>query len=359
MNLAVIERRISGGETSTLELKKSTGQLNRVGETLCAFLNGEGGTAIVGVTSEGKIVGQAVTDKTRREIAALLDRFEPPPAVEVEYVDLADTGRKLIMLEARLKGEARPFTFDGRPYQRVETTTSRMPRERYESLLLDRMHARRRWENQQAQGVEIDDLDHEEILRTVRLGIQTGRLPEGTGTEIGEILDRLKLRDQDRLLDGAVVLFAKDPLPDYPQCKLRLARFKGSDKSEFLDNRQVHGHAFHILEQGMEFLLRHLPIAGRFEPGRVERIDEPLFPVAALREALVNALCHRDYAITGGAVDAAIYDDRLEIWSDGTLPFNQRPEDLKRRTSRGLAIHSSRGSSIAAAWSRSGGEARR
>jgi ATP-dependent DNA helicase RecG len=92
----------------------------------------------------------------------------------------------------------------------------------------------------------------------------------------------------------------------------------------------VHGHVFHLLEEGMDFRLRHLPIAGRFECGRVERIDEQLFPVTALRVALVNALCHRDYAITGGAVDATIYDDRLEIWSDGTLSINQRPEDLKR-----------------------------
>jgi ATP-dependent DNA helicase RecG len=79
----------------------------------------------------------------------------------------------------------------------------------------------------------------------------------------------------------------------------------------------------------MAFLLRHLPIAGRFENGRIERIDEPLFPVAALREAMVNALCHRDYSVTGGSVSVSIFDDRLEIWSDGTLPFGLKPEDLK------------------------------
>jgi ATP-dependent DNA helicase RecG len=83
MTLAAIEPRISGGESATLELKESTGQLNRAGETLCAFLNGDGGTMIVGVTPEGRIVGQELTDKTRCEIAAMLDRFEPPPLVEV------------------------------------------------------------------------------------------------------------------------------------------------------------------------------------------------------------------------------------------------------------------------------------
>jgi len=71
MSLDTINRKIAGGESPTLELKKSTGQLNRAGETLCAFLNGDGGSVIVGVTPEGKLVGQEVTDKTRREIAAM------------------------------------------------------------------------------------------------------------------------------------------------------------------------------------------------------------------------------------------------------------------------------------------------
>ncbi|MBN9659188.1 MAG: hypothetical protein J0H49_13465 [Acidobacteria bacterium] len=79
----------------------------------------------------------------------------------------------------------------------------------------------------------------------------------------------------------------------------------------------------------MDFPSRHLPIAGRIEPGVFERV-EPLFPPVALREALVNAFCHRDYAQVGGGVSIGIYDDRLEIWSDGTLPFGLRPDDLKR-----------------------------
>lgn len=84
------------------------------------------------------------------------------------------------------------------------------------------------------------------------------------------------------------------------------------------------------MSEAIDFLSRQLPIAGRIEPGVFERVNEPLFPPVALREALVNAFCHRDYSHAGGAVSIAIYDDRLEIWSDGTLPFGLRPEDLKR-----------------------------
>ncbi len=328
MDLKELQAIVEAGESETVEFKKSTAQLPRAGETLCAFLNGNGGQVLIGVTATGKVIGQEVSDATLRDVAATLGRIEPPARVGIRRVSLSGGQEVLVLVAPEAAGDG-PFVYSGRPYRRIGPTTSVMPQQEYQRLLLERGHSRNRWENRPAEGFDIEDLDGEEILKTVRLGIAAGRLPEATGADLGSILDRLKLREEGRLLDAAVVLFAGDPLPDYPQCKLSLARFKGVEKTEFLDNRQVHGHAFHLLEEGMAFLLRHLPIAGRFEPGRIERIDEPLFPVAALREALVNALCHRDYAITGGSVSAAIFDDRLEIWSDGILPFGLKPEDLR------------------------------
>lgn len=101
-------------------------------------------------------------------------------------------------------------------------------------------------------------------------------------------------------------------------------------KTAFLDNCQVYGTDFEMLEKALFFLRRPFPIAGRIQPGIFERADEPLFPLEALREALVNAIYHRDYTHAGGAVSLAIYDDRLEIWSTGTLPFGLQIDDLKR-----------------------------
>ena len=65
-------------------------------------------------------------------------------------------------------------------------------------------------------------------------------------------------------------------------------------------------------------------------PGQLERIDEPLYPIEALREALVNAICHRDYREWGGSLEIAIYDDRLELGNPGTLHFGLTPDDLVR-----------------------------
>jgi predicted HTH transcriptional regulator len=220
-----IERVVAEGESEKVEFKKSTGQLNRAGQTLCAFLNDDGGRVIIGITDNGKVVGQEVSDHTRRDIAAMLDRFEPPAPLDVQFVDLPDRNTKLIVINARPQDEARPFTFDGRPYQRVQTTTSVMPQERYETMLLDRAHARRRWENQPAVDVGLDDLDHEDILRTRETAIAQRRISAGTSTEIGDILDRLGLRRRGVITQAAQILYGTRFLPDYPQ---GLSRWAGS-----------------------------------------------------------------------------------------------------------------------------------
>lgn len=329
MDIRELKELVSGGESETVEFKKSTGQLRRASETLCGMLNGSGGRVLIGVTPEGRILGQTVSDKTIREVVEIFPKFEPPASIIQFRVNVADN-KDVLILEAIPNPESRPYAFDGRAYQRIGSTTSIMPQATYQRLLSERTHSNIRWENQIAEGYDNTDLDSEEILRTVRLGIAAGRLPESTGTVIPDILERLGLLRNSRPNQASIVLFATRFMPDYPQCQLRLARFRGINKSEFLDQRQIEGHAFHLLEEAMLFLRRHLPVAGRIIPGLFEREDEPLFPLEALREALVNAFCHRDYTIAGGAVSLAVYDDRLEIWSDGTLPFNLKPEDLKK-----------------------------
>jgi len=324
-----IEQLVAEGESETLELKKSTGQLGRAGETLCSFLNGGGGRVLIGVTPSGRVIGQQVSDSTQQEVAETLRQIEPATHIEIERVPVGDVA-EVIVLHAAPMPDRRPFTFKGRPFQRVGSTTSRMPQDRYAELLLAREHGRRRWENHTTHEIELSRLDADEILGTVRRARETGRLAESVGTDVEDILDRLGLRDQDGLLNAAMVLFGSRFLPDYPQCHLRLARFRGTDKSEFLDQRQLEGHTFDLLDEAMLFLRRHLPVAGRIQPGLFERVDEPLFPLAALRESLVNAFCHRDYSRAGGAVSVAVYDDRLEVWSDGNLPAGLTVEDLKR-----------------------------
>ena len=318
------------GEAETLEFKKSTGQLQRAGETLCAFLNGQGGRVLIGVTDEGKIAGQAVTDTTLQGVAEILRRLEPAVYIPLIPVLLPGSERRVLVLEAWPVPGKQPYVFDGRAYRRIGTTTSIMPQDQYQTMLLARSHSQQRWENAPATGISLADLDATEIRKTLQTSIDVGRLHGDVVENPADILDRLGLRADGVLLNAAVVLFSNKLLPNYSQCHIRMARFKGTTKTEFIDNKQVYGHALQLLREAQIFLDRHLPVAGRIIEGKMERQDRPLFPPLALREALVNALCHRDYSNPGGAVSLAIFDDRLEIWSDGTLPFGLRVEDLKR-----------------------------
>jgi len=327
MDVESLKQLVAGGESDRLEFKRTTGELRAAMESLCAFLNGSGGEVLIGVTDSGKILGQQVADSTLRDVGQALQRLEPPVAIEQERIA---TGNDLEVLRFAVEpGDAQPYQYDGRAWHRVGTTTQRMPAAEYEQRLLARLHSQHRWENRIAEGYTVEELDAAEIVATVKSAIDGGRL-DASVTTAEEVLTRLGLVVDGKVLQAAVIAFSNKVLPGYPQCSLRLARFRGITKTEFLDQNQLTGHAFDLLSEANLFIRRHLPVAGRIDPGVFDREDQPIFPPLALREALVNAFCHRDYSIPGGAVSVGIFDDRLEITSTGVLPQGITIADLKR-----------------------------
>ncbi len=204
-----------------------------------------------------------------------------------------------------------------------------MPQAKYERLLIERGHAKRRWENLPAEGLTLKDLDRREILRTRELAIQQNRISPDTSRDIGEILDRLGLRIDGVLTHAALMLYGKRFLPDYPQCLLKLGRFRGAEiTGEIVDNRQEHMNAFAMVREGTAFLERTMPLGARFPTGKVFREDRFPVPLDALREILLNAVMHRDYSHYSGYVAIAVFDDRIEIISYGRLPAGITVEQL-------------------------------
>lgn len=325
---ALLARFVALGESETQEFKRSTANLERGTQTICGMLNRQGGRVLYGVRPNGDIEGQETSDRTLEKITGELAEIEPPIFPEVER-QMLDSGREVLSVTVS-RGSQRPYTYKGRAFLRIGNSTKEMSREEYNVLLFERLHAVQRWENEVAAGWSVAQLDKTEITRTLEEAIRRGRLEEPGTRDTFEILRGLSLTKGDQLLRAAVVLFGKDDLMpvEYPQCFLRLARFRGTDRDEFLDNKQVHGHAFELMRRAERFLIDNLPIAGRVVPGLFERQDDPLYPLEALREALANAFCHRDYSLGGGSVAVGIYDDRLEITSSGGLHFGLTPEDL-------------------------------
>ena len=331
MTIDDIKSIIKSDETRTLELKKTTGELKDGMHSACAFLNTDGGWLIIGVTPKSlKIVGQQVTDSTRQEIACALTSLEPAVDVKVEYVDVPEhPGNQAVAMyfEPWVWGHV-PYTCSGRPYYKVESTTKVMPRDMYDERLRQSKPQYFAWERQDADGIGIADLDEDRIRGAVRLGIEGGRLSQAAMTEpIETLLQKSELLNNCKLNNAAVMLFSKK-LYGYPQLRLRMARFRGSGKNEFGDNQQAEGNFFDLLDAGMSFLFKHLNLSG--EIVGLRRIEQLEIPVEALREALVNSLCHRRYDQPGTSVGIAVYDDRVEIENPGSLPPELTPETIKQ-----------------------------
>ena len=260
---------------------------------------------MIGVAPDGKVNGQQVSDNTMREVAAMLGRFEPPARIDIERVDVGE-GRTVIVLDAPSAREHAPFIFESKPYRRVGSTTTVMAQEEYARLLLDRNHSRHRWENQPAVGVRLEELDHEEILRTRQTAIEQRRLSAGTSMDVGDILDRLGLRIEGKITQAAQMLYGTKFLPDYPQALLKLGRFRCTKiTGDILDNKQEHMHAFAMVREAIAWLDRTLPLSAHFPRGS-----------------------NRDYSRVSSYVAIAVFDDRIEVRSVGDFPSGIRAEML-------------------------------
>ena len=185
------------------------------------------------------------------------------------------------------------------------------------------------WEGQMADGITLADLNEKHIKGCIRLGVEGGRIPASAiSVPIEETLVKWKLLKNGVPTNGATMLFS-DNIDEYPQFRLRMARFVGTDKNEFIDNQRVEGCFFDLLDAGMAFFFKHLNLGGKITNHSLQREEHLEVPYKALREALINSLCHRQWEKYNLTNSIAIYDDRVEIANPGIFPLQITPETIK------------------------------
>ncbi len=327
MKLAQLKSLVKKGESETLEFKKTTANLSAAMETVCAFLNSEhGGKVIIGVKDDGKIIGQEITDKHLKELASELKRINPRTNIDIAYVTIQDKNKVIVLSVG--SGKNVPYTYDGRAFVRLQSTTSKMTQEEYDYLY--NQNNPQRWESLTNTPFKITDLDSKRIKEVITTAIAIKKLkPSSKTITIPEILKKMELMVNDKLTNAAIILFGKKDKMPFIQSNLQLARFKGINKKEFLDNKEYRGNAFDLYDQAIDFLDFNLPIAARIV-GKQNRIETPAIPDTVLREAISNALVHRDYSNAGGSVSIALYSDRINITNAGSLPKGINLKELSR-----------------------------
>jgi len=322
MTLDDIKAMIANSESRFIEYKQSMAELEKLGRTICGFLNTQGGFGFIGITNKRGIVGIEVTESTKNKLSAFCNHFDPWPDLTIDYIPLENTDKQLITIEAIPRKDNMPFVYKGTPYLRNEAQLKRMPVETYKQRLLKSAGFSEIWESMPTKSqYTIDHLDAEEISKTMSIGLEEERMPARIYTkDIKEALISLDMTDENGgLNNAAMALFAKDMPADYPQCFMRMGRFVDETMNDTLDSRQIRGNAFQLLNEAEIFVQNHIPIASRYGPNQMERIDEAALPFLAVREAIINSLIHRDYSDRAGDIALLIFNTHLEIHNIGHL----------------------------------------
>ena len=288
-------------ENETTEFKKTLGQLKDGIISIAAILNKHGeGELWFGVRDDGVPVGVAVGEKTVRDISqAIAAHIEPKiyPEISTEPLDGVQC------IRVRFSGTEIPYSAYGRAYMRVADEDRQLSKQEQENLILRNKRSAMRWDNEPCKA-SLDDLDEEKVKTFVeRAGLSWDSLPN--------TLEKLDLLVDGKLVNTAPLFFAKKPFT-----RLRCAVFGTTSTSFIIDRQEFDGDILTLIEEAQKYVLKNIHIGMRLEG--LYRVDVPEIALPALREAVINAFCHRDYRDLQ-KVQVAIFKDRVETRNPGTL----------------------------------------
>ena len=321
--------RFRKGEDSSNEFVARAASVEAIGKTATAFLNTSGGTIYVGVGDDGTLhgVGEPV-ERTVETIERMLsERLSPSSFVTVTIEDIGDDPIIVIDVPA---GHDRPYVFDGAIFIRSGACTKPADSAMVRKLVQAQVEAPQRWERRISPSMTDEDLDIDEVLATARAAQEQDAGFVET-REPHEILRRLSLWRSEGFTQGGDVLFSHDPSIRHPQCRVQFVVFE-DDKAgdEYHNLKWLTGPLLDVADQVSRELESINASRVLFSEESLKRDQRKRYAPRALREALVNALVHRDYSAYSGGARIAVYPSRIEFWNSGSLPDELSTSDLKR-----------------------------
>jgi ATP-dependent DNA helicase RecG len=318
---------IESKESQTLEFKPSLSNLNEIVKSLCGFANTKGGRILVGVSNAGRITGVNIgKDTIERLTNKITGNTEPKlyPHIWVEPIK----NKQIIIIEVK-EARDKPVLAFGRAYKRIGKSTLKVSKDEYEQIILEKHKERLQFDSEVCKEAGLKDLDEDKIRWFLKKAKHERNLEIDPSVSVKEALERLKLIQDGKLTNAAILMFGKEPQRFFLQSEVRCARFKGTKPVKpFIDMKVVSGTVYEQIDQAEKFVLFNIKKEVWVEPGKIERQERWEYPPDALREAITNAVCHRDY-FSNASVQIRIFDDRIEIWNPGTLPEGLTVEDLK------------------------------
>ena len=291
-------------------------------KAICGFANANGGTLYIGRDDTGRVVGVADYKKLMEDLP---NKIHDLLGVMAEVKLEKKKGRHFIAII--VPSYSVPISFRGRYYYRSGSVKKELIGNSLNEFLLKK--SGKTWDDVLESGAKISDIDRKSVDQFLKSAKKAGRFPGNEKLTLKELLDKLRLLDKGKFRRAAIILFGKDPGKFYQGLTVRMGRF-GESESDLRFQESVEGNLIYCLQEVLDqlnrkFLIRPISFEG------IQRVEKGEYPIAALREVLLNALVHRNYA--GAHTQIKIFDDRICFWNDGPLPEDMTIELLKQRHS--------------------------
>ncbi|AGB03028.1 ATP-binding protein [Methanoregula formicica] len=316
-------------ESETIELKASLAELDAALIDVCAFLNHRGGSLYFGIRPDGRVVGLTVTDSTLLKISQKI-RQRLKPDIIPEIRERVEGGRSIIEVTIG-EGTHKPYMVDSIPYIRSGSESVKMPPDVLTRLILERQGYA--WDRDICTGATLGDIDPALVKAYLTRARQVRLIDLDPDTPVETALDSLELLKDGTPTNAAILFFGKSPQRFITSAEIRCAKFRGDDVTQPYTNMKVIGGAIVAqIDQTELFIRDNIAKAAWMPQEKFEREESWEYPPDAFREAVINAICHRDYQ-SAGNVQVSIFANSLEILNPGLLPPTLTIESLKRRHS--------------------------
>ena len=329
MTVEEFEQLVGQRESETLEFKQEMPSSSDLARLITAFYNTRGDTIVLGVEDgTRRLVGVANPDAVETGVVNIIrDRcsLDVMPSIEV----ISYQGLEFVVVTCP-QGARKPYLVSGetRPYVRVGSSNREAQDEEVRRLYVEGSEGG--FEALSCRGATIADLSERLMAAYVRQREATSGQRLGLSWEEAlRSLGCLVWQGEAWVPTNAgVMLFAEEPQRLIGQAEVACVRFKGTDVVSYIDRRDLRGPLYQLVDDAEQFIYRHMKVGRRIE-GFVG-VEYREYPQEAVREAIVNAVVHRDYSLRGQRIRVFMFDDRVEVYSPGTLPPGVSLEKMRR-----------------------------
>lgn len=318
---------INKGENPYIEFKEEKIKPNDLAGEIVSFANMEGGTIIIGVSDDGIIKGVSIEDIEERIMN--ICRNNCIPNIIPIYQEIVVNEAKVVILTIP-KGANKPYyTIDNKYYIRVGTTKRIASRE--ELMRLFQASGAVHFDISPVEGTTKKDLNMD-LIRDYFLKYNMFDLYEETEDVVDRILINADILREgtgiNKCTIGGLLIFGKRTENTLPQSGISFAHFRGNDiTEELIDKKQIVGNLPELVEQALVAMRNNIKVPSTIV-GAV-REEKEIYPSVVLREALVNAVVHRNYSIIGSKIRVLMFSDRIEFHSPGKLPNTVTIDKMK------------------------------